>query len=194
MEMYRPELFGKKDSTETTTSSVSSSTSSVNSSSEPYTSSMYAVEGNRAIPTAKIKVVGVGGGGGNAINRMIKSGLQGVEFWAINTDAQVLTLSETKNRVQIGAKVTRGLGCGADPAKGENAAEESKEEILKALDGADMVFITAGMGGGTGTGASPVIAQIAKDVKALTIAVVSKPFPRLLRPRRLRRSSPRPRR
>ena len=173
MEMYRPELFGRKDSEETT-SSVSSNTSS--SSSDTYKSSMYNVEGNRAIPTAKIKVVGVGGGGGNAVNRMIKSGLQGIEFWVINTDEQVLTLSETPNRVQIGEKITRGLGCGADPAKGQKAAEESKDEILKAIDGADMVFITAGMGGGTGTGAAPIVAQVAKEVNALTIAVVSKPF------------------
>ena len=175
MEMYRPELFGRKDSTETT-NTVSDSRTSFTSSLSTYTTDMYSVEGNRAIPTAKIKVVGVGGGGGNAVNRMIKQGLQGVEFWAMNTDEQVLTLSETQNRVQLGKDITNGLGCGADPAKGEKAAEESKEEIIKALEGAHMVFITAGMGGGTGTGASPVIAQVAKEMKALTIAVVSKPF------------------
>ena len=169
MEMYRPELFGKKE-TETTTSSVSSTSESM------VKGSMYASE-NKALPSkAKIKVVGVGGGGGNAVNRMIKSGLQGVEFWAMNTDAQVLELSETPNRIQLGEKVTGGLGVGGDPSKGEKAAEESKDEILKALEGANMIFITAGMGGGTGTGASPIVAQIAKDVDALTIAVVSKPF------------------
>ena len=172
MEMYRPELFGKKE-TETTSSSYTSSSSVSDST---YASPMYKTDGNKAIPTAKIKVVGVGGGGGNAVNRMIKSGLQGVEFWAMNTDAQVLALSETPNRIRMGEKVTGGLGCGSDPSKGEKAAEESKEEILQALDGANMVFITAGMGGGTGTGAAPVVAQIAKDVNALTIAVVSKPF------------------
>ena len=172
MEMYRPELFGKRETTETT----SSTTNSTASGGETYSSQMYRTEGNKAIPTAKIKVVGVGGGGGNAVNRMIKSGLQGVEFWAMNTDAQVLTLSETQNRVRLGDKVTGGLGCGSDPSKGEKAAEESKDEILKALEGANMVFITAGMGGGTGTGAAPIVAQVAKDVNALTIAVVSKPF------------------
>ena len=177
MEMYRPELFGKKEtetvgSTTSSSSSTSSSASSVNS----YATQMYKSEGNRAIPTANIKVVGVGGGGGNAVNRMIKAGLQGVEFWAMNTDAQVLAISETQNRIQMGEKVTGGLGCGSDPSKSEKAAEESKDDILKALDGANMVFITAGMGGGTGTGAAPVIAQVAKDINALTVAVVSKPF------------------
>ncbi len=178
MEMYRPELFGKKE-TETTSSTFGSSSTASTSSSENdgiYVTQMYKTEGNKAIPTAKIKVVGVGGGGGNAVNRMIQQGLQGVEFWALNTDEQVLTISETKNRIQIGKKITGGLGCGSDPTKGEKAAEESKDEILKALDGANMVFITAGMGGGTGTGAAPVVAQIAQDVNALTIAVVSKPF------------------
>ena len=176
MEMYRPELFGRKETAETTSAPSSSSSSYNTSSSETYTAPMYRTDGDKAIPTAKIKVVGVGGGGGNAVNRMIKSGLQGVEFWAMNTDAQVLAVSETSNRVRIGEKVTGGLGCGSDPSKGEKAAEESKDEILKALDGANMVFITAGMGGGTGTGAAPVVAQVAKDVNALTIAVVSKPF------------------
>ena len=179
MEMYRPELFGRKETAETTStaSSTSNSSSSYSSSSEStYTAPMYRTDGDKAIPTAKIKVIGVGGGGGNAINRMIKSGLQGVEFWAMNTDAQALAGSETSNRVRMGEKVTGGLGCGSDPSKGKTAAEESKEEIIKAIDGANMVFITAGMGGGTGTGAAPVVAQVAKDVKALTIAVVSKPF------------------
>lgn len=125
---------------------------------------------------ANIKVVGVGGGGGNAINRMIAAGLGGVDFWAMNTDAQVLQMSGAQNRIQLGNKLTCGLGAGGDPSKGEKAAEESRDEIMVALDGADMVFITAGMGGGTGTGAAPVVAQIAKELGALTVAVVTKPF------------------
>lgn len=125
---------------------------------------------------ANIKVVGVGGGGGNAVNRMIAAGLGGVDFWVMNTDAQVLQMSSSPNRIQLGAKLTSGLGAGGEPSKGEKAAEESREEIMVALDGADMVFITAGMGGGTGTGAASVIAQIAKELGALTVAVVTKPF------------------
>lgn len=125
---------------------------------------------------ANIKVVGVGGGGGNAVNRMIAAGLSSVDFWALNTDAQVLKMSGASNRIQLGNKLTNGLGAGGDPLKGEKAAEESKDEVMRALDGADMVFITAGMGGGTGTGAAPVIAQIAKQLGALTVGVVTKPF------------------
>ena len=125
---------------------------------------------------ANIKVIGVGGAGGNAINRMVASGVQGVEFWAANTDIQALNVSMADHRVQIGAKLTKGLGGGAIPAIGEQSAKESKEDIETALEGADMVFITAGMGGGTGTGAAPVIARAAKDQGALTIAVVTKPF------------------
>ena len=125
---------------------------------------------------AVIKVVGVGGGGGNAINRMIKAGLSGVEFWAMNTDAQVLEISSANKKIQLGQKLTNGLGAGGDPTIGEKAAEETKEEIMVALEGSDMVFVTAGMGGGTGTGAAPVIAKIAKELGALTIAVVTKPF------------------
>ena len=125
---------------------------------------------------ANIKVVGVGGGGGNAVNRMIAAGLNGVDFWALNTDAQVLKMSGASNRIQIGSKLTNGLGAGGDPSKGEKAAEESRDDIMVALDGADMVFITAGMGGGTGTGAAPVVAQIAKELGALTVGVVTKPF------------------
>jgi len=125
---------------------------------------------------ANIKVVGVGGGGGNAVNRMIAAGLSGVGFWALNTDAQVLQMSSAQSRIQLGGKLTNGLGAGGDPSKGEKAAEESKDEIMKSLDGADMVFITAGMGGGTGTGAAPVVAQIAKELGALTVGVVTKPF------------------
>ncbi len=125
---------------------------------------------------ARIKVVGIGGGGCNAVNRMIEEGLQGVEFIAINTDAQALILSRAESRVRIGDKLTRGLGSGGDPDVGRKAADESVEELREILSGADMVFVTAGIGGGTGTGASPLIAQIAKEVGALTIGVVTRPF------------------
>ncbi len=128
-----------------------------------------------ANPT-NIKVVGVGGGGGNAVNRMIQTGLSGVEFWLMNTDLQVLTGSKTDKKVQLGASLTKGLGAGNDPSIGEKAAEEAQQEITQALEGADMVFITAGMGGGTGTGAAPIVAKIAKQLGILTIAVVTKPF------------------
>lgn len=125
---------------------------------------------------ANIKVIGVGGGGSNAINRMIGSNLKGVEFWVVNTDVQALNVSLADHKLQIGTKITKGLGGGAIPAVGEQAAKESKEDLEMALEGADMVFITAGMGGGTGTGASSVIAKIAKEQGALTIGVVTKPF------------------
>ncbi|WP_207857161.1 cell division protein FtsZ [Lucifera butyrica] len=125
---------------------------------------------------ASIKVIGVGGGGNNAVNRMISSGLQGVEFIAVNTDGQALLLSQASNRIQIGEKLTKGLGAGANPEVGEKAAQESREDIIKALKGADMVFVTAGMGGGTGTGAAPVVAECAREVGALTVGVVTKPF------------------
>ena len=125
---------------------------------------------------ANIKVVGVGGGGGNAVNRMVGADVKGVEFSVINTDVQALNVSLADNKLQIGAKLTKGLGGGAIPAIGEQAANESKEDIEMALEGADMVFVTAGMGGGTGTGASPVVAKIAKDLGALTIGIVTKPF------------------
>ncbi|MBP2644852.1 MAG: cell division protein FtsZ [Firmicutes bacterium] len=125
---------------------------------------------------AAIKVVGVGGGGNNAVNRMIAAGLQGVEFITVNTDAQALLLSQAPYRIQIGEKLTKGLGAGANPEVGEKAAQESREEIIKALKGADMIFITAGMGGGTGTGAAPVVAECAKEVGALTVGVVTRPF------------------
>jgi cell division protein FtsZ len=125
---------------------------------------------------AKIKVVGVGGGGSNAVNRMIEEGIGGVDFIAINTDAQALMLSDAPQRVQIGEKLTRGLGSGGHPDIGEQAAEESREAVQDILDGADMVFLTAGIGGGTGTGAAPIIAQVAKSIGALTIGVVTKPF------------------
>jgi cell division protein FtsZ len=125
---------------------------------------------------ARIKVVGVGGGGSNAINRMIAEGIQGVEFVAINTDAQALMLSQAATRVRIGDKLTRGLGAGGNPDVGRKAAEESAEELYNVLRGSDMVFVTAGLGGGTGTGAAPVVAQISKEVGALTIGVVTRPF------------------
>jgi cell division protein FtsZ len=125
---------------------------------------------------ARIKVIGVGGGGCNAVDRMINEGLQGVEFVALNTDAQALLLSQAPTRVRIGEKLTRGLGSGGDPETGRKAAEESADELYNVLKGSDMVFVTAGIGGGTGTGASPVIAQVAKEVGALTIGVVTRPF------------------
>jgi cell division protein FtsZ len=125
---------------------------------------------------ASIKVIGVGGGGGNAVNRMIKAGLSGVDFWLMNTDLQVLQYSTAKNKIQLGEKLTNGLGAGGEPSIGEKAAEEAQQEITEALDGADMVFVTAGMGGGTGTGAAPIVAKIAKELGILTIGVVTKPF------------------
>jgi len=125
---------------------------------------------------ANIKVVGVGGGGNNAVNRMISAGLRGVEFIAVNTDAQALTMSLSSQKVQIGAKLTKGLGAGGNPEIGQKAAEESRDEIVACLKGADMVFVTAGMGGGTGTGAAPVVAEIAREQGALTVGVVTRPF------------------
>lgn len=125
---------------------------------------------------ANIKVIGVGGGGQNAVNRMIQEGIQGVEFIAVNTDSQALLLSDAPQRLRIGEKLTRGLGSGGNPEIGQRAAEESREELEQLLKGADMVFVTAGMGGGTGSGASPVIAATARDLGALTIGVVTRPF------------------
>jgi cell division protein FtsZ len=125
---------------------------------------------------AKIKVIGVGGGGVNAVDRIIETGLKGVEFIAINTDLQALSRSKAERKIQIGAELTKGLGAGANPEIGRQAAEESKEDIMLAVEGADMVFITAGMGGGTGSGATPIIAQISKEAKILTVAIVTKPF------------------
>ncbi|MFR6343871.1 MAG: cell division protein FtsZ [Christensenellales bacterium] len=127
---------------------------------------------------AAIKVVGVGGAGNNAVNRMVDYGLKGVEFIAVNTDRQALYLSKAATRIQIGEKVTRGLGAGANPEMGARAAEESKDDIAAAIKGSDMVFITAGMGGGTGTGAAPVVAQIAREMGILTVGVVTRPFSR----------------
>jgi cell division protein FtsZ len=125
---------------------------------------------------AKIKVIGVGGSGGNAVNRMIASDVAGVEFWAINTDSQALAQSHAQKRLQLGQKLTRGLGAGGNPAIGQKAAEESREEIAATLEHTDLVFITAGMGGGTGTGAAPIVAEVAKELGALTVGVVTRPF------------------
>lgn len=125
---------------------------------------------------AKIKVIGVGGGGNNAVNRMIDSGVRGIDFIAMNTDRQALYSSRAEIKLQLGEKLTRGLGAGANPEIGSKAAEENRNEIMEALKGADMIFITAGMGGGTGTGAAPVVAEIAKELGVLTVGVVTKPF------------------
>ncbi len=125
---------------------------------------------------AAIKVVGVGGGGSNAVNRMISAGLRGVEFIAINTDAQALAMSNADKKIHIGSKITKGLGAGGDPEVGQQAADESKEDLMESLEGADMVFVTAGMGGGTGTGGAPIVAQAARELGSLTIGVVTKPF------------------
>ena len=125
---------------------------------------------------AKIEVIGVGGGGSNAVNRMIDSDLEGVSFRVLNTDAQALLQSSAERRVQLGQNLTRGLGAGGNPSIGQKAAEESKEELQQALEGSDLVFIAAGMGGGTGTGAAPVVAEVAKQSGALTVGIVTKPF------------------
>ncbi|MFC5651678.1 cell division protein FtsZ [Paenibacillus solisilvae] len=125
---------------------------------------------------AQIKVIGVGGGGSNAVNRMIENGVKGVEFITVNTDAQALHMAKAEQKLQIGDKLTRGLGAGANPEVGKKAAEESRETVMNTLKGADMVFVTAGMGGGTGTGAAPVIAEIARECGALTVGVVTRPF------------------
>ena len=130
----------------------------------------------RSVPPARMKVVGVGGAGTNAVNRMIDAGLTGVDFVAINTDLQSLSTSKAPVKVQIGRNTTKGLGAGADPDVGRKSIEEDKEAVVNALQEADMVFVTAGMGGGTGTGASPIVAEIAKDLGALTVAIVTKPF------------------
>lgn len=148
MENFGPDIFGKKE----------------------------VLQQKPMISPASIKVIGVGGGGGNAVNRMIKAGLSGVDFWLMNTDLQVLNYSTCKNKIQLGTQLTHGLGAGGEPQVGEKAAEEAQQEITEALEGADMVFVTAGMGGGTGTGAAPIVAKIAKELGILTIGVVTKPF------------------
>lgn len=131
---------------------------------------------NKVGQFVEIKVIGVGGGGGNAVNRMIESKLQGVEYISANTDAQVLAFSNAEQKIQIGSSITKGLGSGSNPEIGRQAAEEDKDKILNALEGAEMVFITAGMGGGTGTGGAPIIAKLSKNLGALTVGVVTKPF------------------
>ncbi|MBS0463013.1 MAG: cell division protein FtsZ, partial [Proteobacteria bacterium] len=128
-------------------------------------------------PNAVIKVIGVGGGGGNAVAHMVNSSIEGVEFITANTDSQAIKNAGSKLQLQLGSNVTKGLGAGANPEVGRQAALEDRERIVEALEGADMVFITAGMGGGTGTGAAPVVAQLAKELGILTVAVVTKPFP-----------------
>jgi len=128
------------------------------------------------VQTARMKVVGVGGGGGNAVNRMIEDQLGGVEFISVNTDAQALAMSKSDIKIQIGRKLTRGLGAGARPEIGRQAIEENRDEVAAAVQGADMVFVTCGMGGGTGTGAAPVVAQMARESGALTVGIVTKPF------------------
>ena len=135
------------------------------------------MENENQAGTATIRVIGVGGAGNNGVNRMIEAGLKGVEFISVNTDKQALSISKANKKIQIGEKLTRGLGAGANPEIGKCSAEESKAEIAEALKGSDMVFVTAGMGGGTGTGAAPIVASIAKDMGILTVAVVTKPFP-----------------
>ncbi|MCD4751630.1 MAG: cell division protein FtsZ [Anaerolineaceae bacterium] len=136
----------------------------------------YNFNQNQAETFARIKVIGVGGGGCNAVNRMIDEGLHGVEFIAVNTDAQALMDSKAQTRVRIGDKATRGLGAGGDPELGQKAAEESREELRQVIKGSDMVFVTAGLGGGTGTGGAPIVAEVAKEEGALTIGVVTRPF------------------
>ena len=135
------------------------------------------MENNDQAGNASIKVVGVGGAGNNGVNRMVDAGLRGIEFIAVNTDRQALNMSKANKKIQIGEKLTRGLGAGADPEVGKCSAEESKAELAEALKGADMVFVTAGMGGGTGTGAAPVVAEVSKEMGILTVAVITKPFP-----------------
>src|SRR5678809_1075003 len=125
---------------------------------------------------AKIKVIGIGGGGGNAVNRMIEAGMDGIEFIVANTDLQALRMSRAAMKIQLGVKLTNGLGAGANPEVGRKAALEDSDKIIEALEGADMVFVTAGLGGGTGTGAAPIIASLASEMGALTVAVVTKPF------------------
>ena len=136
----------------------------------------FAIQDEEALLGTKIKVIGIGGGGANAVARMLNEGLTGVEFYVINTDGQALNASSVPNKLMIGGKVTHGLGAGSDPSIGRQAALEDTEKIIEILEGADMVFITAGLGGGTGTGAAPVIASLSKELNALTVAVVTKPF------------------
>src|SRR3954467_14364635 len=146
----------------------------------------YLLEDEAQLGT-RIKVVGVGGGGSNAVARMLQEGLAGIEFYILNTDKQALAASAVPNKIAIGKKLTSGLGAGADPSVGRQAALEDTESIIEILEGADMVFVTAGLGGGTGTGAAPVVASLAKELNALTVAVITKPFS-FEGPRRMRRA------
>src|ERR1044071_9185695 len=134
------------------------------------------IDDDPPITGARIKVIGVGGGGGNAVNRMIEAGIEGIEFLVANTDLQALKRSRAPIKIQLGGKLTKGLGAGANPDVGKNAALEDTEKIIEALEGADMVFVTTGLGGGTGTGAAPIVASLAAELGALTVAVVTKPF------------------
>jgi cell division protein FtsZ len=182
---HQPESGHTSSNAEGQTNNFSTSENS-----NPFNSGLYHSQnsGLKAVPEdlrsgdivpgsiAKIKVIGVGGGGSNAVNRMIASDVAGVEFWSINTDAQALAQSTALKRLQVGQKLTRGLGAGGNPAIGQKAAEESRDEIASALEHADLVFITAGMGGGTGTGAAPIVAEVAKELGALTVGVVTRPF------------------
>ena len=136
----------------------------------------YSMDDTETLNSATIKVIGVGGAGGNAVNRMIEDDVKGVEFIVANTDVQALKSSRAETKIQLGPKLTRGLGAGSNPDTGNKAAQESEEAISEALEGADMVFVTAGMGGGTGTGAAPIVAKMAKDQGALTVGVVTRPF------------------
>ena len=187
MDNLGPDIFGRKDLNASSVNETNNSfyqgaqqpsSQPAQTSYEPASiqSSDSAYAASSSAGPAKIKVIGVGGGGGNAVNRMIKNGLTGVEFWLMNTDLQILNTSTCKNRIQLGAQLTNGLGAGGEPQIGEKAAQEAEKEITAALEGADMVFVTAGMGGGTGTGAAPIVAKIAKDLGILTIGVVTKPF------------------
>ena len=137
---------------------------------------MLEINVNEENSGARLVVIGIGGAGNNAVNRMVEENLSGVEFVGVNTDKQVLQLCKASNILQIGQKLTKGLGCGADPSQGEKAAEESTEDLTNIIKGADMVFVTCGMGGGTGTGGAPVIAKLAKDMGILTVGVVTRPF------------------
>ena len=180
---YPPRSESDRKSTESSLTSISSSYGKAGSTTPfPIQNNNFAsredVRSNKIVPSnvANIKVMGVGGGGCNAVNRMIESQISGIEFWAINTDAQALDKAAAEQKLQIGHKITRGLGAGGNPAIGQKAAEESRDEIAHALENTDLVFITAGMGGGTGTGAAPIAAEVAKEMGCLTVGVVTRPF------------------
>ncbi|TVQ43069.1 MAG: cell division protein FtsZ [Gloeocapsa sp. DLM2.Bin57] len=177
---YTPLMTSSSNSSETPSNNrnLNNSILSLPNNSDNRTYSQDKSRSNQILPSniAQLKVIGVGGGGCNAVNRMIERELSGVEFWAINTDAQALAHASASCRLQVGKKITRGLGAGGNPAIGQKAAEESREEIANALENTDMVFITAGMGGGTGTGAAPIVAEVAKEMGCLTVGVVTRPF------------------